>query len=159
MARAFTQRDIHYFIVNNSESLQYVVNLGTIPLHVWPSRLSALDRPDWLVLDLDPKGAPFTDVVRVARMFRQMLNELGLVSCVKTSGATGLHILLPMASQYTHEECRSFARLLAIWGQQRLPDIATVALGVPLSGPEYFGRISDLEVGWDALMQRFLELE
>lgn len=121
------QRDIHYFIVNNLETLRYVVNLGTIPLHVWASRLSALDRPDWLVLDLDPKGAPFTEVVRVARMFEKMLRELELVSYVKTSGATGLHILLPMAGQYTYEECRHFARLLAIRGQQQLPDIATIA--------------------------------
>ena len=60
------ERDIDYFIVDDVETLRYVANTGTIPLHLWASRLHALDRPDWLVLDLDPKGAPFTDVVKIA---------------------------------------------------------------------------------------------
>src|SRR5439155_1350060 len=57
-------RDIDYFIVNDRESLRYVANMGTIPLHLWSSHLPTLDRPDWLVLDLDPKGAPFACPLR-----------------------------------------------------------------------------------------------
>jgi len=120
-------RDIDYFIVNDRESLRYVVNLGTIPLHLWSARLSGLDHPDWLVLDLDPKGAPFTDVVKVARALHKILDELELPSYVKTSGATGLHILLPLGARYDHEIVRTFARLVAVMGVEAEPAISTIA--------------------------------
>lgn len=121
------EREIDYFIVNDAETLRYVANLGTIPLHLWSAHLGSLDRPDWLVLDLDPKGAPFTDVVKVAQQFHRILDELGLPNYVKTSGATGLHVLVPLGARYTHEEARTFARLLATLGVQAAPDIATLA--------------------------------
>jgi len=120
-------REIDYFIVNDVETLRYVINMGTIPLHLWSARLGALDRPDWLILDLDPKGAPFGDVVKVARALHRILEELELPSHVKTSGATGLHILLPLGARYTHEEARTFARLLALLGVEATPEIATIA--------------------------------
>ena len=125
-------RDIDYFIVNDRESLRYVINLGTIPLHMWSSHLGSLERPDWLVLDLDPKGAPFTDVVRVARALRRILDALGLPSYVKTSGKTGLHVLLPLGARYDDETTRTFARLLAVLGVEAEPAIATVVR--PLRG-------------------------
>ncbi|HKQ64228.1 MAG TPA: non-homologous end-joining DNA ligase [Methylomirabilota bacterium] len=120
-------RDIDYFVVDDLESLRYVANLGTIPLHLWSSRLAALDHPDWLVLDLDPKGAPFTDVVKVARALRGILDELELPSYVKTSGATGLHIFLPLGAGYDFEVTRTFARLLATIGVEAEPAISTIA--------------------------------
>ena len=61
-----TQREIDYFVCDDLASLLYVVNLGSIPLHLWASRAPTLERPDWCVLDLDPKGAPFEHVVEVA---------------------------------------------------------------------------------------------
>jgi bifunctional non-homologous end joining protein LigD len=121
------EREIDYFVVNDADTLRYVANLGTIPLHLWSARIGSLDRPDWLVLDLDPKGAPFTDVVKVARQLHRILNELDLPNYVKTSGATGLHVLIPLNARYTHEEARTFARLLATLGVQATPDIATLA--------------------------------
>jgi len=120
-------RDINYFIVNDPRTLRYVVNLGTIPLHFWSSHLGALERPDWLVLDLDPKAAPFSDVIKVARLLHEMLGEIELPHYVKTSGATGLHILVPLAARYTYEEARNFARLLAMLGVEAAPEIATLA--------------------------------
>jgi len=124
---ADVDRDIDYFVVDGLESLRYVANLGTIPLHLWSSRLSSLDNPDWLVLDLDPKGAPFTDVVKVARALHGILDDLALPSYVKTSGATGLHILLPLGAGYDYEVTRTFARLLAVMGVEAEPEISTIA--------------------------------
>jgi len=120
-------RDIDYFIVDDRESLRYVVNLGTIPLHLWSSRLASLDHPDWLVLDLDPKGAPFTDVVKVAQALHRILDELAVPSYVKTSGATGLHILLPLGAGYDYEVPRTLARLLAVMRVEAEPQISTIA--------------------------------
>ena len=122
-----TDREIDYFVVDDAEMLRYVANMGTIPIHAWSARVPALERPDWLVLDLDPKGAPFTDVVRVAQAVHRLLDDLELPGYVKTSGATGLHILVPLGARYTHEQTRTLARLLAMLVVQAVPDIATVA--------------------------------
>lgn len=121
------KREINYFVVGDAEMLRYIINLGTIPLHIWASRLQAQDRPDWLVLDLDPKGAPFADVVTVARELHRLLDEIRLPSYVKTSGATGLHILIPLGAAYTYEEARTFARLLAMLALEGAPEVATLS--------------------------------
>jgi bifunctional non-homologous end joining protein LigD len=120
-------REIDYFVVDDVASLRYVANSGAIPLHLWASRLGSLERPDWLVLDLDPKGAPFTDVVKVARTLHRILDDLGLPSYPKTSGATGLHILIPLGARYNYDEVRTFARLLAVLGVEAEPGISTIA--------------------------------
>ncbi len=120
------EREIRYFIVNDVDSLRYVANMGTIPLHVWSARLGSLEQPDWMVLDLDPKKAPFAHVVRVARTLKKILDELALPSMVKTSGASGLHVLVPLGHRYTHEESRTFARLLAMLVLEEEPEISTV---------------------------------
>jgi bifunctional non-homologous end joining protein LigD len=94
---------------------------------MWSARSGSLERPDWLVLDLDPKGAPFAHVVEVARALHRILAELELPSHPKTSGATGLHILIPLGRRYTHEECKTFARLLATLAHQATAEISTLA--------------------------------
>lgn len=120
-------RVIEYLVIDGPEALRWVANLGTIPLHLWASRVGSLDRPDWLVLDLDPKGAPFAHVVRVARTLRRLLDELGVPSYVKTSGQSGLHVLVPLGARYSYAQARTFARLLATLGAEAEPEIATVA--------------------------------
>jgi bifunctional non-homologous end joining protein LigD len=132
------EREIDYFVVNDEDALAYVINMGTIPLHLWGSRLASLDRPDWLILDLDPKGAPFSDVVRVARALHRILDRLELPNYVKTSGATGLHILLPLGARYTYEEARTFARLLALLGVEAEPAISTIARPIQARGGKVY---------------------
>ncbi|HKQ19347.1 MAG TPA: DNA ligase D [Candidatus Eisenbacteria bacterium] len=122
-----SDREIQFFVIDDAESLRYVANLGTIPIHMWSARSGSLERPDWLVIDLDPKGAPFAHVVQVARSLHRILDELELPSHVKTSGATGLHILIPLGRRYTHEECKTFARVLASLTLEANPEISTMA--------------------------------
>ncbi|MGZ3546607.1 MAG: DNA ligase D, partial [Gemmatimonadaceae bacterium] len=62
-----TQREIKYFVCDDEESLLYLANMGSIPLHIWASRVGSLELPDWCVIDLDPKEAPFSDVIRTAQ--------------------------------------------------------------------------------------------
>jgi bifunctional non-homologous end joining protein LigD len=131
-------RDIDYFVVDDVDALRYVANTGTIPLHLWASRVGSIERPDWLVLDLDPKGAPFADVVKVALALRGVLDRLELPSYPKTSGATGLHILLPLGARYTYEETRTFARLLATLVVDATPAIATIVRTVDARGGKVY---------------------
>ncbi len=121
-----TQREIDYFVCDDEESLLYVVNLGTIPLHLWASRAPTLERPDWCVLDLDPKGAPFAHVVEVARAAKELCDRIDLPVLVKSTGSSGLHLMIPLGRQCTHEQSRSLGELLARCLVDRLPEIATI---------------------------------
>jgi bifunctional non-homologous end joining protein LigD len=129
-----TQRDIDYFVCDNVESLLYLANMGTIPLHVWGSRAASLERADWCILDLDPKDAPFTHVVKVARLVKDLCDEIGLEAFIKTSGSTGLHVMLPLARLVTYEQARQLGGLLARVVANELPDIATVTRQVGKRG-------------------------
>ncbi|MCB0416868.1 MAG: DNA ligase D [Bdellovibrionaceae bacterium] len=120
-----SQRELKFFVCDSLESLRYIINMGTIPLHMWASRAGSLEKPDWSILDLDPKGAPFKNVVRIAREIHSLCDELDLPNYVKTSGGTGLHILIPLGRQLTHDQSRTLAELLAGIVVRRLPEIAT----------------------------------
>lgn len=129
--RADGTREIDYFLCEEPEGLLALVNLGAIPFHVWSSRLPDLERPDWCILDLDPKGAPFANVVRIALTIRELCEEIEMPSFIKTSGGSGLHILVPMGRQLDHERVRQLAELLARVIVERLPDVATTARSIP----------------------------
>jgi bifunctional non-homologous end joining protein LigD len=73
-----TQRDINYFVCDDVDSLVYIANLGTIPLHIWMSRVGTLEQPDWCVIDLDPKDAPFSDVIKCALVLHTICDDIGL---------------------------------------------------------------------------------
>jgi len=124
------EREVNYFVCDDLESLLYVINMGTIPLHVWSSRVADLQHPDWCILDLDPKGAPFADVVALAREIKAICDELELPAFPKTSGSSGLHVLVPLGGRLTFEPCRMLAELIARLVVQRRPEIATIARAV-----------------------------
>ncbi|HEX3551779.1 MAG TPA: DNA ligase D [Thermoanaerobaculia bacterium] len=126
-----SERDIDYFLCDDAEALLYLVNLGAIPFHVWASRVETLDRPDWCILDLDPKTAPFAHVVEIARAIHELCGEIAIESFIKTSGGSGLHVLLPMGGLFGHDQTRQLAELLARVIVARLPAIATTARAIP----------------------------
>jgi bifunctional non-homologous end joining protein LigD len=115
-----------YFLVESEEALRYLVSLGAIPLHIWHSRLDSLQSPDWCVLDLDAKDAPFAFVVRAAREIRRLCRAIGLASFVKTSGATGLHVLLPLGDGVTYGQSKQLGAILCQIVARRLPEETSV---------------------------------
>src|SRR3990172_1550363 len=119
--------DTDYFICNELPALLYLINSACIPVHIWSARRGALDRPDWAILDLDPKGAPFSQVVALARQIHALLDELRAPHYVKTSGQDGLHVFVPLGARLTHAEARSFAEVLARVIVAESPETATVA--------------------------------
>ena len=117
---------IRYLVVNDAAALLYAANLGSIDIHPWLSRRTRRDTPDWAVFDLDPGGGPFSDVVRLARAFGKVLRGIGLRPYLKTSGATGLHVYVPLEPVYPYDVVRQFAEAVSthVAGEHR--EIATV---------------------------------
>jgi bifunctional non-homologous end joining protein LigD len=119
---------VHYALVNDEPTLLYLVNQGTITFHVWASRVADLDRPDFVLFDLDPGKAPFTEVVAVARVIKAALDHVGGASFVKTSGKSGLHVLTPWDRDGSFDEARAWALDLAEQVAAGMPEQATVEI-------------------------------
>jgi len=120
-----SQREIHYVLVDDADGLAFLANLGSIPMHVWASRSTAEGMPDWTIIDLDPKNAPREHVVPLALSIRELCDSLGLPTYVKTSGQTGLHVLIPLGGLCTFDQARDLAYLLALIVERRHPAMAT----------------------------------
>jgi bifunctional non-homologous end joining protein LigD len=133
-----TQRDIRYFVCDDEDSLVYIANLGAIPLHIWASRVGSLELPDWCVIDLDPKEAPFSDVIRCAQVLHRICESAGLPNYVKTTGKTGLHIMVPLGRQMTYAQSRTLGELLARLVIRELGDIATITRHVTKRGDKVY---------------------
>ncbi|MEM7244130.1 MAG: DNA ligase D [Acidobacteriota bacterium] len=136
--RKLEGEDTEGFLCDDLRSLLYLVNLGAIPLHVPASRLSAPDRPDWLSLDLDPKDAPWKSVIAVARRLHELLDDCGAPHVVKTSGQSGLHVLVPLDGSLDHAGARSVAEVIAKAVVSELPDIATVVRPIAARGDKVY---------------------
>jgi len=114
-----------FAIVDNVEALAWVANLGCIELHTWHSRVPEIERPDYLLIDLDPTTDGQWPFVReIALVVHEVMNELGLRSYPKTSGATGLHILAPIKPELRFPDVRRFAKAVAIEVERRIDDQA-----------------------------------
>src|SRR5258708_19136973 len=118
-------RELNYAVFTTVGSLLHFVNLGTIEQHPWHSTIKHLDKPDYLVLDLDPKEAPWKNVLEVALICREVLDELGLPAFPKTSGSSGIHIYLPLKPKYDYGRIAGVATALANEVAQRAPKIPT----------------------------------
>jgi bifunctional non-homologous end joining protein LigD len=119
-------KTVRYALVNDRATLLYLVNQGTLTFHVWASRTKDLDRPDFVLFDLDPGKAPFSDVIAVAKAIKATLDEEGADSFVKTSGKTGLHVLAPWTRDGGFDGARAWALDLAGRTAGAMPRQATV---------------------------------
>ena len=119
-------KTVHYALVNDKATLLYLVNQGTVTFHVWASRIGDLDRPDFVLFDLDPGKAPFADVVTIAKAIKAMLDDENAEAFVKTSGKTGLHVLTPWTRDGDFDEARAWALEVAERTAGAMPDRATV---------------------------------
>lgn len=137
MPSANERAEVHYVLCNDTATLLYLVNAGCIDHNVWLSRASSPLQPDFVLLDLDPgPRAPFSAVVRVAIAVRKLLDEFEIRACVKTSGATGIHIWIPIAPGHTFAQSQQFAALLLRMAAARVPDIVTEVWRVEVRPPD-----------------------
>lgn len=122
-----TNKDIDYIICDNRATLAYLNNLGCIEINPWHSTVKALDKPDYLVIDLDPSSKnSFDQVVETANAVKEVLDRAGAASFCKTSGATGLHVYIPTQKKYTYDQVKDFAQLICLLTNELVPDFTTM---------------------------------
>ncbi len=119
-------KTVNYILCGDERTLLYLANLGCIELNPWLSRVDHLDNPDFAVIDLDPEDIPFSAVVETAKTVHDVLRQANVEPYVKTSGATGMHIFLPLGAQYSYDQAREFAELVCVLTNRRLPDITSL---------------------------------
>jgi bifunctional non-homologous end joining protein LigD len=117
---------VHYALVNDVDTLLYLVNDGAITFHVWLSRMGSLNRPDYVLFDLDPCEAGFGALLRVAAGLHAVLRKKRVKTCLKTSGKSGLHVLVPWDGRGGFEASRAWAKGIAEEVADALPREATV---------------------------------
>jgi bifunctional non-homologous end joining protein LigD len=116
-------RTADFPVLTNAAGLAWIINLGCIELHTWHCRVTDVERPDYLLIDLDPsEGNPWELVPEIALVVKEVMDELGLASFPKTSGATGFHILAPIKPELRFPEVRRFAKALAQEVERRIDD-------------------------------------
>ncbi|WPO77871.1 DNA ligase D [Flavobacterium sp. KACC 22761] len=119
--------NIDYLICNDKETLLYMANLGCIEMNPWNSTIKKIHNPDWLVIDLDPATKDdFDIVIKTALTVKEVMDELETECLCKTSGATGLHIYIPLGAQYDYDSIKILGELIAKETQSRIPDITTI---------------------------------
>ena len=119
-------KQIDYLICNDKETLIYMVNLGCIDFNPWNSTIKNLENPDWMVIDIDPDDDNFEEVIKTALMVREVLDNLEVESYCKTSGATGMHVYVPLGGKYNYESVKIFAQIIAREIQSKLPETTTL---------------------------------
>jgi bifunctional non-homologous end joining protein LigD len=108
------RRRIEAPLVNDELALLWMVNMGCIDLNTWYSRVDKLDRPDFVLFDLDPSpDVGFRETVQVALLVKEALDALELQSFPKTSGADGMHVLVPIGRRHTYDDTRQFSEIIA----------------------------------------------
>ena len=112
-----------FAVIDNAAALAWVINLGCIELHTWHSRVDDIEKPDYLLIDLDPsRDGQWPYVRKIAVVVKDVMRELGLAAYPKTSGATGLHIMAPIKPELPFPEVRRFAKALAEEVERRVGD-------------------------------------
>ncbi len=120
------ERIINYVLINNLETLIWSINLGCIEIHPWLSTVDDPDHPTYVIFDLDPmEPAVFSDAVKIAQFIRVLLRELHLAAFPKISGATGIHIYLPLKRCYSFKQTSTFVKRIGEIIINAFPESAT----------------------------------
>lgn len=130
-------KNINYIVCNNKPTLLYMANLGCIEINPWNSKVGKPDNPDYIVMDIDPSEKnTFDQVVETAHVIRDILEKAGCKSYCKTSGATGLHVYVPLGAKYDYEHAREFAHMIAMLTQEQLPDFTSLERSLKKRGKD-----------------------
>ena len=120
-------RLVDFALVNEPAAAVWMVQMNCIDMNAWYSRVDKPDRPDFVLFDLDPPETRngFAEAIRVAHLIREALDRLELRSYVKTSGADGIHVLVPITRRSTYKDTYDFAELVSRRVEDENPGLAT----------------------------------
>jgi bifunctional non-homologous end joining protein LigD len=124
-------REVDQIVCDDLATLEWCANLGALPFHIPTTRAATPGRPDWCVVDFDPKEAPFSAVITLALALRAITEQAGLPSYVKTSGSSGVHVFIPLGGQLDHDGARQLSELFAQLLVRQHPQLATLERSVP----------------------------
>ncbi len=131
-------KDIDYIICDNNATLTYLNNLGCIEINPWHSTIEALDKPDYLIIDIDPSDKnTFEQVIETANVIKQVLDKAGAPGFCKTSGASGMHIYVPTGKKYTYEQVKDFTWLICMLANNELKDFTTLERNLQKRGNKH----------------------
>ncbi|SNB45169.1 DNA ligase D [Geobacter sp. DSM 9736] len=120
------KKSITFLLCQDEAALTYLTNLGCIEINPWLSRVPSLDYPDYFVIDLDPEEIGYDKVVEAALAVHEVLERAGAPGYPKTSGATGMHIYIPLGARYDYDTATTFAHIIAMFAHQLVPDITSL---------------------------------
>ncbi|MBA3237919.1 MAG: DNA ligase D [Parachlamydiaceae bacterium] len=120
-------KDKNFLIVQDEADILWMANLGAIEMNPWNSTVEKPDNPNWCIIDIDPTPShTFDQVIEVAQATQRILESLKIEGYCKTSGATGMHIYIPMGALYTYDQCQLFARLIATEVHEIIPKLTSI---------------------------------
>lgn len=131
---------VHYVVVDKKATLIYLANQLCLTPHIWLSKIDKLNYPDRMIFDLDPSGTTFdfNRIRKTAFLFKELLEKLGLVPFVMTTGSRGLHVVVPLDRKHPYEKVRVFAHDIAFFLQQLDPDHLTLEMRKSKRGKKIF---------------------
>lgn len=130
---------IHYIMCNDTASLLYIANLGSIEINPWNSTYKKPGKPGYMVIDIDPSDKnSFEEVIETAMVVKNVLDKVEAVSVCKTSGASGLHVYVPLGEKYTYDQVLVFAKQVAVTVQQTLPGITSIERSLKKRGNKIY---------------------
>ncbi len=131
-------KEINYIVCDNIETLVYLNNLGCIEMNPWHSTLKSLEKPDYLMIDIDPsENNTFDQVIEVALSVKKILDKAGADCFCKTSGASGMHVYVPTGKKYTFEQVKDFAYLVCMMVNDELKDFTTLERNLQKRGNKH----------------------
>jgi bifunctional non-homologous end joining protein LigD len=119
--------DRNFLVCTNEASLLLIASMGGLEMHPWSGRVQTPDNPDWCIIDLDPSDTTtFEQVITTARTTKEVLDAIKVPAFCKTSGATGIHIYIPLGAKYTYEQSKEFGRVLVKIVQSKIPAFTSI---------------------------------
>ncbi len=132
-------KNIEYIVCNNKATLLYLANLGCIELNPWHSHVGNLENPDYLLIDLDPSDAnSFEQVIETALITQAVFDEAGAPCFCKTSGSTGMHIMVPLGGKYSYDQVNTFSHIIAAKVVEQLPEFTSIERSLKKRGKKIY---------------------
>jgi len=131
---------VHYVVVDKKATLIYLANQLCLTPHIWLSKIDKLDYPDRMIFDLDPSGKTFdfNQIRQTAFAFKELLEHIGLVPYVMTTGSRGMHIVVPLKRTENFDTVRAFAYDIASYIQKHDPNNLTLEIRKDKRGKKIF---------------------